>query len=84
MGFKILNFNIFFLGGGGSEKGLFFGVLIFFRYFMGSSQNWTIVNGQVPGVQKHMKRFERLITFDSTKICWSLFLMINILYIEII
>ena len=34
----------------------------------------------IPGVPKHMKRFESLITFDSTKICCLLCLLINVLY----
>ena len=38
----------------------------------------------VPGVPKHMKRFESLITFDSAKICCLLFLLINVLYIEML
>ena len=38
----------------------------------------------IPGVPKHMKRFESLITFDSIKICCLLFLLVNTLYIEII
>ena len=36
----------------------------------------------LPGAPKHMKRFESLIIFDSTKICHLLFLVINVLYIE--
>ena len=48
--------------------------------------NWTIKvkTYMYPGVPKHMKRFESLITFKSTKICCLLFLLINVLYIEII
>ena len=38
----------------------------------------------IPGVPKHMKRFESLITFDSTKIGCSYFLLRDVLYIEII
>ena len=39
----------------------------------------------VPGVPKHMKRFESLIIFDSIKIiCCLLFLLVNVFYIEII
>ena len=38
---------------------------------------------QIPGVSRHTKRFESLITFDSSNICCLLFLLINVLYIEI-
>ena len=38
----------------------------------------------VPSVPKHMKRFESLITFGSTKVCWLLILLINVNYIEVI
>ena len=41
-------------------------------------------DNHVPGVPKHMKRFESLITFDSIKICCLLFSLVNVLYIEII
>ena len=47
---------------------------------------WSVivaVSGHT-GCPKHMKRFEILITFDPTKVCCLLFLLINILYIEII
>ena len=42
------------------------------------------VFSSIPGVPKHMKRFESLITFALTKIYCLLFLLIKILYIEII
>ena len=38
----------------------------------------------IPGVPKHMKRFESLITFDSTQICCLLFSLVNVLYIEML
>ena len=38
---------------------------------------------QILGVPRHTKRFESLITFDSSNICCLLFLLINVLYIEI-
>ena len=51
----------------------------------GLGHNVTCTAGLfVPGVPKHMKRFESLITFDSKKIFCLLFLLINVLYIEII
>ena len=41
LGFKILNFNIFW----GFKKNEYFWVLRFCGYFLGSSQYWTIFRG---------------------------------------
>ena len=42
------------------------------------------MNRYILDVPKHMKRFESLITFDSTKTCRLLFLLINVIYIEML
>ena len=39
-----------------------------------------LVSKNILGVPKHMKHFESLIKFDSTKICCLLFLLIKVLY----
>ena len=85
-GFTVFNETVLVLYQRTASVGQVLNIVAIFSLFIQiyaslSKISWRLY---IPGAPKHMKRFESLITFDLTNICCLLFLLINILYIEII